>query len=132
MMLVLGLGPLIAAVPADALALGFEAGLKAGLTGKVDDASVPACCRRNGKHHCVMTSQSLASGEIAISAKADCPCMPQALATAVPQIAAILQAANSSMAFLAEAYTHQTRTVCARTNGLRIWPKRGPPASQSL
>jgi hypothetical protein len=40
------------------------------------EASLPACCRRNGKHHCAMclARQSDAPGFATISEK--CPCQP--------------------------------------------------------
>jgi hypothetical protein len=43
-------------------------------------ASLPACCRKNGKHRCVMTAgaESSASGPVLTGITAKCPCCPTA------------------------------------------------------
>jgi hypothetical protein len=39
------------------------------------EASLPACCRRNGKHHCAMGASALVSSRYATVAS-KCPCYP--------------------------------------------------------
>ena len=53
LLLVLGLGP---EAPATALASGLISGPASAWSGKVDESRLPACCRRNGKHHCAMSA----------------------------------------------------------------------------
>jgi len=54
------------------------------------DTSLPACCRRNGKHHCTASTgerSTLASPDPQFRAPAEkCPYYPQALAAAHPNL----------------------------------------------
>lgn len=49
-----------------------------------DDAGLPACCRRNGRHHCMMSMAeraAMAGGERAVSAPwQPCPFFPRQIA----------------------------------------------------
>jgi hypothetical protein len=43
------------------------------------DLTVPACCRKNGKHHCMMRMAELSnSGTVITTIAEKCPCGPQA------------------------------------------------------
>lgn len=120
---VLGLGPAISAVPARAMASGW--------TGQVDEAKIPACCRRNGKHHCFMAASP--AGETTVSAPSEsCPSAPHALVSTAPASAAL--AAEPLVCFDSHISLHQTRprTAALRTRTDRTWPKRGPPSLQAL
>lgn len=125
--LVLGLGPMISAVPASALISGW--------TGKADESRLPACCRRNGKHHCAMaaTNQTAGpAGETTVSARETCPCMPRTLASTAPSVTAVLHSTAVAITLPAEPHAAHASTHVARTSDLRSQPKRGPPASQLL
>jgi hypothetical protein len=125
----LGLGPALAAVPANALAAGLLSG-RSGWTGKVDESSLPAGCRRNGKHHCVMTA--LENGETSVAAPDCCPCLPHALVSTAPVSAALLTVATGVPAYPAERIAAHSSTDGPLTSDRRGWPKRGPPASQTI
>jgi hypothetical protein len=125
----LGLGPALAAVPANALAAGLLSG-RSGWTGKVDESSLPACCRRNGKHHCVITA--LENGETSIAAPDCCPCLPHALVSTAPVTAALLAVSTDAQAYPAERVAARNSTDGVRSSDRHSWPKRGPPASQTI
>jgi hypothetical protein len=124
--LALGLGPAMAAIPANALASGW--------TGKIEESRLPACCRRNGKHHCAMTSTGQTAeatgktGEMTVSANDSCPLMPQTLASTAPSVAALVHAAASSALPPTEAPAPHGNAAAAHMSEQRSWPKRGPPA----
>jgi hypothetical protein len=45
------------------------------------DLTVPLCCRKNGKHHCVMSgAEANNSGTVITTIAGKCPCCPQATA----------------------------------------------------
>jgi hypothetical protein len=124
--LVLGLGPAMAAVPANALASGW--------TGKIDESRLPACCRRNGKHHCAMASTGQTdeatgkTAETTVSANDSCPLMPRTLASTAPSVAALLHAMSSSTLLPTRACAQHGSAAAAQISEQRSWPKRGPPA----
>lgn len=74
-LLLLGLiaGPAFEAIPAHALASGW--------TGRIDESAVPACCRRNGRHHCTMAAPER---QTTVSSSECCPCSDHIAATTVP------------------------------------------------
>jgi len=124
--LVLGLGPGLAAIPANALTFGWGAGL--------GESNLPACCRRNGVHHCMMNAaqlRGLRSGneETSFSSSNCCPCFPRALATSVTPSHALAGKSASQMALIAERRTSQASEAAAQVSARRNWPKRGPPNS---
>jgi hypothetical protein len=128
LLLVLGLGP---AGAADGLA----SGLRSGWTGKVDESRVPACCRRDGKHHCSMSAEQFAdlSGETTVAARESCPCMPQALASTAPQLSALAKNTPAAIGGLpAQFHASRAVTSVAHSGDSRDWPRRGPPAAQTL
>lgn len=61
------------------LVLLFGAGPVSFAFNSSDEASVPACCRRLGAHHCAMDSRQSAgaSGNAAVKARSRCPQFPQ-------------------------------------------------------
>jgi len=100
------------------------------------DASLPACCRRHGQHHCTMTMEQMArlSRESSmLQVGAVCPCYPRheiapvtgahLLALHAPGRAAIF---SPALAPTARAETHR------RISRERSRYKRGPPSLISL
>jgi hypothetical protein len=136
LLLVLGLGPTTAAIPANAFAGGMMAGLRAGLSGQPDDSQLPACCRRNGKHHCALSNRASSSlgapRETTISANDCCPCAPQPLDSTAPSISAILAEAGTSAAVPSEFRILQTISSQARLTAQHTQPQRGPPTMKIL
>ena len=131
--LVVGLGPALASVPANAL------GLASGWTGKVDESQLPACCRRNGAHHCSMGTTRGATGSIAsqskaattLSAACSCPWWPHALASTAVQAAA-LRAASHALPVTVEFHSAHRPLIAAGIADRHSWPPRGPPALNTL
>ena len=75
LVLFFGLGPLTAVLPAS------------------DEARLPACCRRNGAHHCAMAMQMAAMDAghgPALSAPSHCPVYPGAAAALLSTVHAAL------------------------------------------
>ena len=94
------------------------------------DANLPACCRRNGKHHCNCMMRGMGQlagnrkGLTAVSEK--CPCCP-ASACVAPSPSCKPEAA----AFHAEAVFHPAPAPQPQARSLVFFlsshPKRGPP-----
>jgi hypothetical protein len=133
LLLVLGLGP---DAPATALASGLISGMTSRWSGKVDESRLPACCRRNGKHHCAMGSEASqaahSSSEATVSALDSCPFMPHALTSLAPSFAAIGASAAKSSTLASELRVEHGVGPAAQMSDRRSWPKRGPPSSQIL
>ncbi len=129
LLLVLGMGQ---AAPASLLASGLMSGQGSVWTGKVDESRLPACCRRNGKHHCAMGSAADSSSDPAVSAPDSCPFMPHALASTAPTVAAIAASAADSSALPSEPRVERCVVLAAQMSDRRGWPKRGPPSLQIL
>jgi hypothetical protein len=91
------------------------------------DASLPACCRRNGKHHCMMRGMELEQrGFTTVAAK--CPCTPAIACT----FHSPTYKPEAAVAFYAKrvfqlAGTPQTE-IRSQITSLRSHQKRGPPA----
>jgi len=122
----LGLGP-----GATALSASVLSGLAAAWTGNVDESRLPACCRRNGKHHCAMGSQDgspSSNSETSVSANDSCPYMPHALASTAPVSAALVATASGTIPLAIEAHAVHACEAAPTVSNRRNWPKRGPPA----
>jgi hypothetical protein len=87
------------------------------------DSKAPACCRREGKHHCGMANTDAGAG-----VREKCPNYPLAPATPAFSNAVVL---NSSQVFFASIVKHPA--IHAQTEALqriafsRSRQKRGPP-----
>jgi hypothetical protein len=102
-----------------------------------DDSRLPACCRRNGAHHCAMSEDMQAALERAtgsaptFTAPATCPSFPGfALGFSTPSHAL---AASGSWApvILEQARTPLAASADVRTIGIRTRSGRAPPVSLS-
>ena len=111
----------------------FSWTLMAPLFAQDSDASLPACCRKNGKHHCNMGMMaSHSDGQRGFTTVAEkCPCRPSsASATHSPRVKAEME-----RFYYAEVVSHPAR--CPQTEALyrvsllRSHQKRGPPAPQA-
>jgi hypothetical protein len=95
------------------------------------ESNLPACCRRDGKHHCAMgmAGEAESSGRRIATIGEKCPCCPASVAAIHDQ----LLSAPPSMVFYAALVSHpsslaQTRAK-ARISFDRSRQKRGPPAA---
>lgn len=115
LMLLLGLGPLAAALPGS------------------EDARLPACCRRLGAHHCAMAMRMMmqeADQQPSFNAPATCPNYPGATPAVVMSkhaliaIAAALPALHTSIALHTPSPDHVSHTPG------NIHAVRGPPTTR--
>ena len=97
-----------------------------------DESNLPACCRRDGKHHCGMMARDMAdapsSGLLADATRMRCPFFPGAGAV-VPEAAPVLLAASQTAGISTVA---QIADQAQAEAGYRIsfhcsHHKRGPP-----
>jgi hypothetical protein len=132
MLLVLGLGPV---VPVSAMATGLTPTVASGWTGKVDESRLPACCRRNGKHHCAMSggiTTADASGITTIGAADSCPFAPTMVAVSVVSFAALLSGGPNTSAAVCLLSVMLVVTMIGLFSYRRHWPQRGPPVPLSV
>jgi hypothetical protein len=108
----------------------FGLALLSPLWGSDYESSLPACCRRGGKHHCAMAggSSGLSSGP-AFRNDARCPAFPGFVTGTFVGATGIVRAVVSEVALTAQ------RVSCASFElrvlsslRLRAHAKRGPPA----
>lgn len=114
-------------------------GLAPGWSGKVDESHLPACCRRNGKHHCAMGSEEASRAQVAgavdetaISSKDSCPFAPRTLASTSPSVVALVHSIASSKIDASEPRASHSIPVAVCVSDRRSQPKRGPPATQTF
>ena len=93
------------------------------------DAKLPACCRRNGKHHCMMRMVEQRSGRQKgfTSVSERCPCFPAAICVVFSPIAKL----EAGGQFYADIDRHPVLAPLTealyRISSLRSHHKRGPP-----
>lgn len=117
LLLFFGLGPLSAVLPAS------------------DDARLPACCRRNGAHHCAMTAEMIAAmmahaqkdASPGFSAPATCANYPGVMALLMTPGDALTSAPMQLPTLLDESLVPAARRTVAVNNPIRTKAGRGPP-----
>src|SRR5580658_4831234 len=112
LILLFGLGPLAAALPASV------------------DSRLPACCRRHGAHHCAMAariSQSASDAKPILTARATCPYFPGYTAALNSTIQALAASAVSLPVLLAQAHSPAAGRAAARLSQILTRAGRGPP-----
>jgi len=94
------------------------------------ESNLPACCRKDGKHHCMMKMESRsASGASFVAADKKCPYFPNSTATThVETFAPALSQAIFAGIIQHPAVSPQTEAGY-RASYLRSGQKRGPPSS---
>jgi hypothetical protein len=101
-----------------------------------DHARLPACCRRQGAHHCAMNMQSAssladaASGSAVLTAPSTCPAFPAATVATATGPQALAASSVRMPALLAQLHSPAAGRASARLSNLRTRLSRGPPASQ--
>jgi hypothetical protein len=108
-------------------AFGLPAVAPALTLGQDSEASLPACCRRNGAHHCMGNMHRAPSSAPAFSER--CPSFPQPSAAPAQGSAATLVVAQPLVAIEFFAITApQQAEAQRRISRERSHHKRGPPA----
>jgi len=116
------------------LILFFGLGPLSAMIDGTEDANLPACCRRNGAHHCAMNMQmaaimaKIADPRPAFSAPLTCPLYPGPAITIMAPVHA-LTAAHAGPVF-ASAHSLAPVSVRAAAHSMpsRTHAGRGPPA----
>jgi hypothetical protein len=93
------------------------------------EASLPACCRRDGKHHCAMTANVMAGSEETQfkSAPESCPFRQDARAVAHLALAFAPPAQSFFAGLSSHPAIHEQTLAHLRTSECRSHQKRGPP-----
>jgi hypothetical protein len=93
------------------------------------ESTLPACCRHNGAHHCVISKDNARSGGGPTVQSARCPSFPSAKGLPAGHTAA---AANNSQRILAAIVSHAAARAqmdaLYRISYCRFGQKRGPPS----
>jgi len=99
--------------------------------GSDPDANLPACCRRNGKHHCMMSMemmQAMLNGTQAAALPMKCPLYPKAITTAQHHELFSSSASLIAAGLVAHPAIHLQTEARARVARDCARQKRGPPA----
>ena len=103
--------------------------------GASDDARLPACCRRQGAHHCAMSEEAVArmvrasSGSTPLlSAPSRCPLYPNNPAATVSSIHALAGHFVASIAYLIVPHSLAVPQTSSRVGKFRTHTGRGPPS----
>jgi len=96
-----------------------------------DDASLPACCRRNGAHHCSMASLRaaiIASGKPIVTAPSTCPNYPGDNALTASPIHGLAPLLVTPFSLPAVLHSPAAAHAAARASAERTRSSRAPPA----
>ncbi|QHS53506.1 hypothetical protein [Edaphobacter sp. 12200R-103] len=100
-------------------------------SGALSEASLPACCRRNGKHHCSMTMRNggfLADHAPAWQAPLErCPYYPARTTTSPSSTLAMIAAPSIFAELVSHPTGHAQTESKLRISRDRARQKRGPP-----
>ena len=92
------------------------------------NGNLPACCRRDGAHHCTMTVLSEQSQEIQLSAvREKCPAYPKAVAPLQRNDLSLHTSASLFVALVICAADKAPMDSCAGIGLDRSMQERGPP-----
>lgn len=99
--------------------------------GDTAESKLPACCRKNGAHHCAMTMEALEAlmqGQHLMAAPSKCPMFPKAVGPTAHQSLTFDQAAVLYAEVVSHPALHRQTEAWARValEGARF--RRGPPA----
>ena len=117
------------------LVLSFSLGPLAATFGAGEDPRLPACCRRNGAHHCAMgmgasaIAAEIASGQAIVRAPSTCPSFPSAAAATNSGPHALTSTPMSLPVLLAQLHSPAAGGATARISQIRTRSGRAPPAA---
>jgi hypothetical protein len=92
------------------------------------EASLPACCRRDGKHHCAISTESASQGQNVKIIAAKCPYAPAVPAAIHFLVLAPSPRAASFAELIAHPAIHPQTEAQYRISFDRGRQKRGPPS----
>lgn len=99
------------------------------------DANLPVCCRRHGKHHCMMSvemMQAMLRGTQVNTAPMKCPMYPRAINTVQHHELSFYTSALLFAEIVSHPAIHPQTEARARVSRFCARQKRGPPASSLL
>ncbi|MGH9599911.1 MAG: hypothetical protein ACRD27_08600 [Terracidiphilus sp.] len=122
------------------LVLFFSLGPFAPLSQANEDANLPACCRRNGRHHCAINMQTMAAGMMLVppgaspiaQAPSRCPYYPHNPTAWTTPIHALVPAPVDLPVPLAQPHSPAAARAAARLSQIRTRAGRGPPTIASV
>jgi hypothetical protein len=91
------------------------------------EASLPACCRKDGKHHCAMLAEQASDDKGMGAIREKCPCLPAALSILVLPSFAPTTAAAIFAGVVQHASVAPQTDARRRISYDRARQKRGPP-----
>jgi hypothetical protein len=93
------------------------------------ESNLPACCRKNGEHHCMTPDSDGLSGSSVAAVKAKCPSFPQLLSVSSQwQLASPSTAAGVFAGIVQHPAVAPQTHAAARISSFRSNQKRGPPS----
>jgi len=95
------------------------------------ESKLPACCRKNGAHHCTMSMEqleALASGEHFAATPSKCPMFPKAVSPAPHRDLSFNRPAVLFAEVLSHPALHRQTEAWARVALEGARQKRGPPS----
>ena len=118
LILLFGMGPLAATLPASA------------------ESRLPACCRRHGTHHCAMSAE-MAAGASKSASESDpvftsplhCPNFPGSVAASTTPVHALVASAAGLPVLFTQTHSPSASAGAAQMTQLGAHANRGPPAS---
>jgi len=116
------------------LILSFWLGPLAATLEPSGESRLPACCRRHGAHHCMMSEQMarmMSGSGPAFSPPAHCPLFPGYRAVTMAPRPALAASALSLPVLLAQAHSPAASRAAARMSQIRTRAGRGPPTFHS-
>ena len=96
-----------------------------------NEAGLPACCRRNGAHHCSMARMRaaiLASGQPIVTAPTTCPSYPGDNALTIAPLHGLVSATAADFALRIAPHSTVAAQVAALITTARTRSSRAPPA----
>jgi hypothetical protein len=93
----------------------------------LDEASLPACCRRNGRHHCDMSGMGVEQNDRNTSVSARCPYCPQATAIVLQSTMAAISRRTLFAGMIFQPAASAQAEAGFRISFSRSRQKRGPP-----
>lgn len=116
------------------LVLIFSFGPLTALSAASEDASLPACCRRNGQHHCAMSMEGM-TGSAAVADGAApilelpsrCPYFPQHAIVRNAPVYALAASSVGGVVLPVQPYRHVAVRAAPLLNPVSPLAGRGPP-----
>jgi hypothetical protein len=91
------------------------------------DSNLPACCRRDGKHHCAMAANRTDSSAPALQAS-KCPAFPGSLGVPIQPTGGLVSVSQAVFAAVVSHPASQPQVQALyRVSFSRAGQKRGPP-----